>query len=76
MAQMGSWLASDALHATRDSAHTPWRAGLLGALLLLVNHTCIRLIRVIRGQIFISAFPRTVSGRRDRCAKGPTADRA
>ena len=79
---MGSWLASDPDAPTIDlrfDARAPRRADFGCALLLVVNHICIRVIRVIRairGEILILAFPRRAFGKLDRCAKGPRADRA
>jgi hypothetical protein len=56
--------------------HAVTRASNAGRpLLLLVNHICIRVNRVIRGEV-ISAFPRRVFGKRDLRATGPNADRA
>ena len=44
-------------------------------LAFFLNHVCVSVISAIRGEI-ISAFPRRVFGKRDRCATDPRWDRA
>ena len=68
----GCWLGSDTNALQLD---TRFGAPGGGALPLLLNHVCIRVIRVIRGEI-ISVFPGRVFEKRDRSEEGPIADGA